>query len=77
MKEPRDSGAPDTDGPGPEVEFVGLEKLDPEADASEVQALASTDPGLDSPGDNAILEQEEFMEGLASDSLPSRHLEKN
>lgn len=77
MKEPRNSGNPDADEPGPDVEFVGLDKLEPEADASEVQALASTDPGLDSPGDNAVLEQEEFMEGLASDSLPSQHLEKN
>jgi hypothetical protein len=77
VNQSRNSGTPDADEPGPGVEFVGLEKLDPEADASEVQALASTEPGLDSPGDDAVLEQEEFMEGLASDSLPSRHLEKN
>jgi hypothetical protein len=77
LKRPLNSGTPDADGPGSNVEFVGLEKLDPEADASEVQELASTDPGLDSPGDNAVLEQEEFMEGLASDSLPSQHLDKN
>ncbi|HTA16726.1 MAG TPA: hypothetical protein VK786_03160 [bacterium] len=71
------SGTTDADEPGPDMEFVGLEKLDPEADVSEVQELASTDPGLDSPADNAVLEQEEFMEGLASDSLPSQHLDKN
>jgi hypothetical protein len=77
VKKSRDSRTPGGDDAGTDVEFVGLEKLDTDADPSEVQALAASDPGLDSPGDTAVLDQEEFMEGLSSESMPSQHLDKS
>jgi hypothetical protein len=61
----------ETPGAGEDIVFVGLEALEPEADASELAGSASDDPGQDSPGDDAVLEQEELYEGLSSDELPS------
>lgn len=58
------------------VELVGLDRLDPTADSSEVALLKTTDPELDSPGDDAVLEQEELMEGSSSESLPSQKVER-
>ena len=63
-------------GPGPMdapagTEFVGLEQLDPEADDNEVQDAAGSEPEMDSPGDNAVLDQEELYEGISSERMPS------
>ena len=51
---------------GKDKEFV-----DPEFDPAEVAEKESSEPTLDSPGDDAVLEQEELYEGINSDSLPS------
>jgi hypothetical protein len=58
------------------VKFVGLEDLDPEEDDSELQDHESALPTADSPGDDAILEQEELYQGLSSDNPPSNKYEK-
>jgi hypothetical protein len=57
--------------PVPELQFVDLQDLEPEEDPSEVQTAAASDPGQDSPGDDAVLEQEELYEGIASERMPS------
>jgi hypothetical protein len=54
-----------------ELEFKGLEALETEPDPSEVGETASEDPPSDSPGDEALLEQEEQYEGIESGRLPS------
>ena len=69
-------GRPDPDAAEPSeapegVEFVDLEKLEPEEDASELSAVESGEPEQDSPGDDAVLDQEELYMGLSSDSMPS------
>jgi hypothetical protein len=60
-----------------ERELVGLDKLDPEKDGSEVADVASSDPPEDSPGDEALLEQEEIYEGISSDRTPSDKAKKD
>ena len=54
-----------------DVELVGLENLDPKADDSEMPESLKSDAVHDSPGDDAILIQEEIYNGLSSDVLPS------
>lgn len=63
------------DDPGPEeapegVELLPLESLEPAADESEVAETAGSEPEQDSPGDTAVLEQEELYEGISSGSEP-------
>ena len=53
------------------VEFEELDVLDPKADPAEIQPGVHTEPEDDSPGDSALLEQEELYEGIASDQMPS------
>ena len=60
--------------PEPPWEPVGLDALEPPKDDTEVQEQASSDPALDSPGDVGVIEQEELLEGLSSESLPSGKL---
>lgn len=48
-----------------------LEKLAGGTDKSEIGDDMVSDAASDSPGDDAILEQEEIYEGISSDSLPS------
>jgi hypothetical protein len=60
-----------------DIEFVGLEALDPAADESEVSGSDADEPGMDSPGDDAVLEQEELYEGISSDEMPSRKREQS
>jgi|GEM_PF-7016178 len=66
------------DGPnnaGPmDPEFVGLEALDPPGDSDEIAEHESDDPTLDTPGDDAVLEQEELYEGISSSRLPSEKI---
>jgi hypothetical protein len=59
------------------IEFVGLASVELKKDDAEVQAKAGSDPASDSPGDDAILEQEELYEGLSSDRLPSEKTKEN
>ncbi|MGH7442468.1 MAG: hypothetical protein ACREKE_07345 [bacterium] len=54
------------------VEMVSLDALEPQTDASEISKQQMSDPTADSPGDNAILEQEELYEGISSDIAPSK-----
>jgi hypothetical protein len=60
-----------------EVELVGLERLDPEKDESEVADVAGSEPTADSPGDEALLEQEEIYEGISGDRPPSEKSKKD
>ena len=57
------------------VEFVELDVLDPKSDPAEVQPGVHSDPTEDSPGDSALLEQEELYEGIESDRMPSEKRE--
>jgi hypothetical protein len=52
------------------VELVPLEGLDGPADGDEVSESQGSDPAQDSPGDTAVLEQEELYEGISSDGEP-------
>ena len=55
-----------------EAGVVGLDDVDaPEADPDEVQAEAGDAPEQDAPADDAVREQEEYYEGMSSESLPS------
>ena len=69
------TGRQRTDGSG-EAEGVGLEALDPEPDDAEISINERDEPALDSPGDDALLEQEELYEGISSEELPSKKREK-
>jgi hypothetical protein len=65
----------DADDPGlpeaPEgVELVPLERLEGRADEDEVSQTQGSEPEQDSPGDTAVLEQEELYEGISSDEEP-------
>jgi hypothetical protein len=65
----------DADDPGlPEapdgVELVALDGLDGALDGDEVSERLGSEPEQDSPGDTAVLEQEEFYEGISSDGEP-------
>ena len=64
-------------GPPKGIELLGLESLEGEADDAEVAESASSDPEDDSPGDDALLEQEELYEGISSESRPSGKREKD
>lgn len=57
--------------------FTADQNEEMEKDADEVQGLAGTEPAQDSPGDDAVLEQEELYEGLSSDQMPSEKLGKD
>ncbi|HTB21803.1 MAG TPA: hypothetical protein VK914_03760 [bacterium] len=72
-------GRPDPDAEEPSeapqgVEFVDLEKLEPDDDASELSGRESEEPGRDSPGDDAVLDQEELYLGISSESMPSSRI---
>ena len=65
----------DADDPGlpeaPEgVELVRLEGPEGPADEDEVSEIQGSQPEQDSPGDTAVLEQEELYEGISSDGEP-------
>jgi hypothetical protein len=65
----------DADDPGlPEapdgVELLPLESLDGAADEDEVSEIQGSEPEQDSPGDTAVLEQEELYEGISSAGEP-------
>jgi len=68
---------PEPAGPPEGVELVDLANLEPEADAAELSDHVSTDPETDSPGDDAILEQEELYEGISSQDQPSGKRNEN
>jgi hypothetical protein len=57
-------------------QLVGLDSLDPEKDDSEVADAESSEPPADSPGDEALLEQEEAYEGISSERVPSEKAKK-
>jgi hypothetical protein len=65
-------GADDNGPPEPpdDVELVGLEGLDGTPDEDEVAEAQGSEPEQDSPGDTAVLTQEELYEGLSSDREP-------
>jgi hypothetical protein len=54
-----------------------MRDLEPDEDPSEVQPKADSEPGQDSPGDSALLEQEELYEGISSEELPSDKVENS
>jgi hypothetical protein len=58
------------------IEFGGSGSVELEKDDAELQSQAGSDPTQDSPGDDAILEQEELYEGLASNRLPSEKIKE-
>jgi hypothetical protein len=65
----------DADDPGlPEepdgVELLPLESAEGAADGDEVSGTQGSEPEQDSPGDSAVLEQEELYEGISSDGEP-------
>lgn len=65
----------DADDPGlPEdpdgVQLVSLEDLDGAPDEDEVSGRQASEPEQDSPGDSAVLEQEELYEGISSAGEP-------
>lgn len=49
----------------------GPRDLDPDEDASEIPGIEATNSATDSPGDDAILAQEELYEGISSERMPS------
>jgi hypothetical protein len=57
-----------------EKEPADLETAAGKADASELATIAVSDAASDSPGDDALLVQEELYEGLSSDRLPSEKI---
>jgi hypothetical protein len=67
----RDPGAGEPSEAPDGIEFVGLEKLEPEEDPAELSSRENEEPEQDSPGDDAVLDQEERYLGLSSDSMPS------
>jgi hypothetical protein len=54
-----------------DFEVVGLERADPAPDSGELSESEASDPALDSPGDEGLLEQEEQYEGISSERAPS------
>jgi len=52
------------------VELLPLEGLEPSVDDSELAEVQGSEPEQDSPGDTAVLEQEELYEGISSDREP-------
>ena len=62
-----DLGLPDEPGG---VELLPLEGLEPSIDDSELSETQGSGPEQDSPGDTAVLAQEELYEGISSDREP-------